>query len=369
MKLFKNFLKIGDLISHFSWDVGVDLGSNNTLIYLKERGIVADEPTMMARLKRKRWTGLSAPKTNQLTAIAYGFRAKEMLNREPRQIEVISPLKNGIISDLEAIESMISYHLRMVYEIPSKYPKIFKPRVIVGVPGSINDVQKRAVRASFLSAGVREVIMIEESVLAAIGVGLPVERTSGLAIVDVGGGKTEVNVISMGGVVVGKGSKIAGNSLDNNIANYIKMKYGILIGQNSAEKIKIEVGNLLENSEETKKVTLVRGRDLETGLPKSIKIGESEIREAIIMEVRKIVRLVSEVLDETPPELMNDILKRGILLVGNGSKIKGLDRLIEAETKISTRIADDPGMSVIKGCGELIENQNLLKTIKLISAY
>jgi rod shape-determining protein MreB len=197
---------------------------------------------------------------------------------------------------------------------------------------------------------------------------LPVEKTSGLAIVDVGGGKTEVNVISMGGVVVGKGIRAAGITMDTSIANYIKMKYGILIGQNSAEKIKIEVASLLEN-DEIKKVTVVRGRDLETGLPKSIKIGEGELREAIIMEAGKIVTLVAEVLDETPPELMNDILKRGILLVGNGARIKGLDRLIEAKTKISTRVADDPGMSVIKGCGELIENQGLLKSIKLIAGY
>ncbi|MDD4785111.1 MAG: rod shape-determining protein [Candidatus Shapirobacteria bacterium] len=362
--LLKN--KIKTFFSLFSWEIGVDLGSSNTLIYLKDRGVIIDEPTMLARQKRKRWTGLSAPKSKKSGPIAFGLKAKEMLNREPRQIEVVSPIKNGVISDLEALESLISYYLKLVYEIPSKYPKIFKPKVIVGVPGSINQVQKRAVKSVFLNAGAKEVILLEEVVLAAIGIGLPMNNSSGLVIVDVGGGKTEVSVISMGGVVVGRGIKTAGNDLDNSIINYVKMKYGILIGPNSAERIKMEIGSFSKKNEESK-ITLVRGRDLETGLPKTVKVSEVEIREAMAMELTKIVKLVSTVLDETPPELMEDILKRGIVLVGNGGKINGLASLIETETKIFTKVMEDAGMMVIKGCGELIQNREILKQVKLVS--
>ena len=358
--------KFKKILSLLSWEIGVDLGSSNTLIYLKDRGVIVDEPTMIARQKRKRWTGLSAPRVKKSGPIAFGFKAKEMLNREPKQIEVVNPIKNGIISDFEALESLISYYLKLVYEIPSKYPKIFKPRVIVGVPSSINQVQKRAVKSIFLNSGAREVILLEEVVLAAMGIGLPVDSCSGLLIVDVGGGKTEVSVISMGGVVVGRGIKTAGDDLDNSIVNYIKMKYGILIGKNSAERIKIEIGNFLR-SDDDKKTALVRGRDLESGLPKTVKLTESEIKEAMTMELTKIVKLVSTVLDETPPELMEDILKRGIILVGNGGKIKGLAKMIEDETKIFTKILEEPGMMVIKGCGELIQNRNLLKQVKLVS--
>lgn len=357
------------LVSNFSWDVGVDLGSSNTLIYLKDRGIVVDEPTMIARQKRKKWMGLSAPKVNFLRPIAYGLKAKEMLNKEPKQIEVISPLKNGVISDLEAMENLISYYLKLIYEVPSKYPKMLKPRVIVGVSGDINQVQKRAIKSIFLSSGAREVVLVEQAVLAAIGLGLPTDQSSGLVIVDIGGGKTEVNVVSMGGVVVGRGIRTAGNDLDFCIINYIKMKYGLLIGQNSAEKIKMEIGNLLEKDSSEKDFALVRGRDLETGLPKSVKVSDTEIREAISLEISKIIKVVREVLDETPPELMEDVLKRGIVLTGNGSKVKGIELLIEKEIKIRVQKVDEPGLCVIKGCGALIEDKNLLKQIKLISGF
>lgn len=356
LKKIKN--NIIPLINGFSWDVGIDLGSSNTTIFLKDRGVVIDEPTMLVRQKKKRWTGLSAPKNNFKTPIAFGFRAKEMLNREPKQIEVVSPIKNGVISDLEALENLIAYYLKLIYEIPSNYPKVFKPRIVVGVPSYINQVQKRAFKSVFLSAGVREVVLVESAVLAGIGLGLPIDSSAGLVVVDIGGGKTEVSVVSMGGVVVGRGIKTAGDDFNESIINYIKMKYGILIGFNSAEKIKIEIGG---------EVGLVRGRDLETGLPKSVKLTNSEIREAVALDMAKIVKLVSLVLDETPPELMEDILKRGIALVGNGSKIDGMASLIESKTKIFTRLVDGGDMAVIKGCGELIQDRKLLKQIKLVS--
>lgn len=361
--------RVGGLISNFYWDIGVDLGTSNTLFYLRDRGVVIDEPTMISRLKKKRWTGLSAPKWKGSQTVAYGFKAKEMFNREPKQIEVVSPIKNGIIFDLEAVESLVGYYLKLIYEIPSKYPKIFKPRLVVSVPGSISDVQKRAVRSVFMEAGAREVVLIEGLVLAALGLGMPTEKSTGLMVVDVGGGKTEAGVVSMGGVVVGKGIKTSGNDLDTAVMNYVKMKYGLLIGQNTAERAKIDLGNVWEKASGESKNVVIRGRDLENGLPKTVKLAEGEIREAITLEASKIVKLIKEELDETPPELMEDLLKRGIMLVGNGANLRGLDRLVEKETKISARLADEPGLCVIKGCGELMENPDLFDKIRLVSGW
>lgn len=356
---------LGNLSSFWRWDMGVDLGSSNILIYLKERGVVVEEPSMLARQKKKRWTGLSAPRAKKLGPVAFGLKAKEMVNREPGQLEVVSPIKNGIVSDLEAVQTMVNYYMRMIYEIPIRYPKFLKPRVVVGVPSYITDVQKRAVRSIFLAAGAFEVTLVEGTVLAALGLGMPVDKSSGVVIVDVGGGKTEVAVISMGGVVVGTSLKVAGKNFDEAIINYVKMKYGLLIGPNTAERVKVEIGNLAEGNDKT---SLVRGRDLESGLPRSIKLTEAEVREAISLEAGKIAKAVREVMDQAPPELMEDILKRGIILVGNGARLRGLTRMIEKETKIPTRLADDAGWCAIKGCGELAENRERLKQIKLVSA-
>jgi rod shape-determining protein MreB and related proteins len=359
MKSFNIREKFSWLFTSLSWDVAVDLGSSNTLIFLKDRGVIIDEPTMVVRVKKKRWTGLSAPKIKSRGPIAFGFKAKEMLNREPKQIEVVSPIKNGVIVDLEGLNNLISYYLKLIYEVPSKYPKMLKPRIVVGVASFINQVQKRAIKAAFIKAGARKVTLVEGAVLASIGVGLPIDSSAGLVVVDIGGGKTEVSVVSMGGVVLNRHIKTAGNDFDKSIISYIKMKYGILIGANSAEKIKIGIGGRV--------VDLVRGRDLETGLPKSVKLNKNEIKEAVSLEMMKIVKLVSIILDETPAELMEDILKRGIVLVGNGSKIEGMANLIETRTKICTRLIEDGGMSLIKGGGELIQNKELLKQISLVS--
>lgn len=348
--------KIREILADFSMQIGVDLGSNNILIYLKDRGIVIDEPSMVARAKRKRWTGLSAPKTKTSTLIAYGFRAKEMFSREPRSIEVVSPVKNGVVSDLEAVEAMLLYYLRLVYEIPSRHPKLLKPRVIAGVANNINDVQRRAIKSVFLTAGAREVILVEQAVLVALSMGIPVEKWLGMVIVDFGGGKTEVSVVSMGGIILNRSIKIGGDDLDWDIVNYVKMKYGLLIGKNTAERVKTgEMSQLL-----------ARGRDLGSGLPKSVKLERNEIREAISLNVAKMIKLVSTVLDETPPELMDDILKRGIILTGGGSKLEGLVKKVEEATQISATIVEDPDLCVVKGCGELIEKPLMLKQIKSV---
>lgn len=356
---------ITGLVSNFYWDIGVDLGTSNTLIYLRDRGIVIDEPTMVARSRKKRYSGLSAPKNKGLSAIAYGFKAKEMVNREPRQIEVVSPLRDGIVSDMEALEMLLNYYLRLVYEVPGKAPKIFKPRVLVSVPSTITEVQKRAVKSLFISAGAREVVLVENLVLVALGLGMPTEVSQGLLVADLGGGKTESGVVSMGGIVIGKGIKTSGEDLDTALINYVRLKYGLLIGQMTAEKAKIEIGNVLENS--GTKSTILRGRDLETGLPKTVRLTAADMREAIIMEVQKMVKLIKEVLDETPPELMDDVLKRGIVLTGNGAKLPGLVKMLESELRLNVEVADEPGLAVIRGIGELVENRKLLEKIRIVT--
>ncbi|HAP37583.1 TPA: rod shape-determining protein [Candidatus Shapirobacteria bacterium] len=358
--------KIYNLTREFYWEFGVDLGSSNIVIYLKERGLVVDEPSLIARQKKKRWTGLSAPKTSLAVPMAFGAKAKEMLNREPKHLEVVAPIKNGIISDLGAAETMVSHYLKIVNEIPSKYPKFLKPKVLAGVPCSITEVQKRAVRSVFLTAGAGEVILVEEAILAAVGAGLPVGSSAGLMVVDIGGGKTEVTLVSLGGVVVGGGIKTGGDDLDLAILNFIKMKYGLLIGTNTAENIKIEVGSLSLKSGEPQKTMIVRGRDLATGLPKTVKVSGGEISEALGLEVSKIVRLVKDILDQTPPELMEDVLKRGIILSGAGASLRGIDRVIEEETKIATRVVEDPALTVAKGLGILIENPEYLGQVRLV---
>ncbi len=355
------------LLSNFGWDIGVDLGSTNIVIGLKNRGIIVDEPNMVARLKKRRWTGMSAPKQEMGAVIAYGYKAKEIYNREPRQVEVISPLRRGIIADLEAAETLVSYYMKMVYEIPSRYPKIYRSRILVGVPAVINDVQKRAVRTIFAKVGAREVILGEQAILAAVGLGLPMDRSTAVMVVDVGGGKTEVNVVSLGGVVVGRGVESASEDWDVAIANYVKMKYGLLIGKRTAEKIKTEIGNVsLKNLKDSRNM-VIRGRDLESGLPKSIKMEEEEVREAIGLEVSRVAKAVAQVLDETPPELMEDIVKRGIVLVGNGAKLKGLAESIEGEVGITTLVADEPGLQVIGGILEAMQNKEVFQLIKKVA--
>ncbi len=357
--------KIDGLLSAFSLDIGLDLGTCMTAFYVKGRGVIVEEPTMLVRQRKKRWTGLAAPRVRMRLPIAFGFKAKEMLSREPQQLEVISPMRYGIISDVEALEQLLSYYLKLVYEVPSQRLKLFKPRVVVGVPSSITDVEKRAVRSVLLTAGAREVSLVEESVLAALGAGMNIDTSEGVLVVDFGGGKTEISLLSMGGAVLSKGLRVAGNDFDQAIVTYLKMKYGLLIGLNTAERIKIELGSV--STKPTAKTMVVRGRNLETGLPKSIKLGEAEVMEAIMMKVQIIAKAVSELLDQSPPELLNDVMSKGILLVGRGAELRGLAELLEMETKISVQVVDEPGMAVVRGCGYLIEDRRKLRMVKKVA--
>jgi rod shape-determining protein MreB and related proteins len=356
-----NFLsnKVKKIASRFSVEAGVEFGTSNILIYVRDRGIVVNDPTMIARIRKKKYTGLSAPRVKNLKPVAYGARAKEMLDREPAQIEVISPVKNGIVSDLDAAEKLVAYYLKLIDDIPMGYPKFFKPRMLIGVPTNINSVQKRAIKSIFLSFGLKNVVLVEQAVLVSLALGLDLDQPSGLVIVDIGGGKTEVSVVSMGGVVVSEIINLGGKDFDQDIINFLKMKYGVLIGQNTAENIK----------EKMYETTIVRGRDLEQGLPKTIKVTKEEIMEATNLSLNKIISLTNKVLSETPPELMQDILKKGVFLTGRMANFYGLKEMVEKSIKMPVSLDKDAGLSVTIGLGELIENKDNLAKVKLVSKF
>ena len=347
----------GKLWQYLSYDVGIDLGTVNTLVLVKNKGIVIREPTVVALHK----------KTRQVLAI--GTEAKRMLGRTPAAIEAIRPLRDGVISDFETTEVMLRYFIQKVHETPSRglwsLPKIPKPRVVVGIPSGVTEVERRAVQDACLSAGAREAFLIEEPMAAAIGAKLPVEEPDGVMVVDIGGGTTEIAVISLGGLVINKSLRIAGDELDEAIISYMRLRYGMLIGEKSAEEIKLEIGSAFPVDKADSEVAVVRGRDLQTGLPKSLKITAPEIREALTPIISQIIGAIAEVLEETPPELLTDIVERGIFLAGGGALIKGLDKRIAEETKLPIYIADDPLTTVVRGCGEVLNNLDLLSKVKV----
>ena len=303
---------------------------------------------MVARLK-KRKNGIHK-------LLIYGLRAKEMINREPKQIEVVAPISRGAVADLVTAEALVAYFMKLTHEIPSSYPKFLKPRVIVGVPGTISDVQKRAFRSIFSQVGVSRVILIESGVLGVLGSGFKLDESGGVLFLDIGGGKTEASLVSMGGVVISRGLEMGGNDFDESIINYVKMKYGLLIGKNTAEKVKIDMGGV------------IRGRDLESNLPKSIRLRAEEIKEATALNIKRIVNLVKVVLDEMPTEMTDDVLKRGVIMSGGGSLFPGIDKQIEEEIKINALVVPNPTYGVVKGEGELLENDDWFQRIKLVSS-
>src|SRR3989339_2247215 len=349
------FGKLWQILSH---DVGIDLGTVNTLVLVKGKGIVIREPTVVALHK----------KTRQVLAI--GSEAKRMLGRTPAAIEAVRPLRDGVISDFDTTEAMLRYFIHKVHQSPQSsgwrsLPKIPRPRVVVGIPSGVTEVERRAVQDACLVAGARQAFLIEEPMAAAIGAKLPVEEPEGVMIVDIGGGTTEIAVISLGGLVINKSLRIAGDELDEDIINYMRTRYGMLIGERSAEEAKIEIGSAYELGGKDNEATVIRGRDLSTGLPKSLKITASEIREALTPTVTQIVGVIKEVLEETPPELLTDIVDRGIYLAGGGALLRGLDKKIAEETKLPVYIADDPLTTVVRGCGEVLDNLDLLAKVKV----
>ncbi len=332
-----------------SKDVGIDLGTANILVTLKGKGIVLKEPSVVAIDRR---TG---------NIVATGTEAKDMLGRTPEQIKAVRPLKDGVIADFTATGLMLKNIIAKV----AKRHKIGRPRVVVGVPSGITEVEERAVEESVMQAGAKEVYLIEEPMAAAVGAGLDVGEPSGNIIVDIGGGTTEVAVISLGGVVVSHSLRIAGDKLDEDIISYIKREMNLAIGETTAEQIKMELGCAMPLV--TEKKLEIRGRDLATGLPRNIEISSFEIEIAIKETINKIVDIVKTTLEKTPPELASDIMEKGIFLAGGGALIKNLDKLLSEETGMPVYIAEEPLDAVVRGTGKTLEDLERLKTVLINS--
>lgn len=340
-----------DLVSH---DLAIDLGTANTLVLVKNKGIVIREPSVVARQKKSK------------EILAIGSKAKRMIGKTPTAIEAIRPLKDGVIADFDATEAMLSKYIREVHESGSLIPKIPKPRVVIGIPSGVTEVERRAVQDAALGAGARKAYLIEEPMAAAIGISLPIEQPEGVLIIDVGGGTTEIAVISLGGIVIERCLRIAGDEMDEALISFMRLKYSILLGEATAEEIKIQLGTASPPEKgEKEKQMVIRGRDLESGLPKSIRISTNEVREAIAPVIRQIVDVISDVIEETPPELVSDIVARGITLCGGVAQLRGIDRLIAEETKMPVWVAEDPMTAVVRGCGKVLEDEGLLKRVRV----
>ncbi|MDP3998765.1 MAG: rod shape-determining protein [bacterium] len=342
------------LFGLFSHDMGIDLGTANTLVLVKGKGIVIREPSVVAQHK----------KTKQILAV--GSEAKKMLGKTPATILAFRPLKNGVIADFDATVGMLSYYIKKVHSAPQMFfPKIPRPLVVVGIPSGVTEVERRAVQEACLAAGARRAYLIEEPMAAAIAAGVPVEEPTGGMIVDIGGGTTEMAVISLGGIVLNKSLRVAGDEMDEAIIHFLRLKYGILLGERSAEEVKVQIGSAYAPKEKGDRMTVIRGRDLETGMPKSLKIAESEVREALAPVVNTILESIKELIEETPPEFISDILEKGIILCGGGSQLKGLDKLVAEMAKMPVWVADDPMTCVVRGCGRVLENPKLLEKVKV----
>jgi rod shape-determining protein MreB len=350
MKIF-NFISkaINAVLGNFTSDIGIDLGTATTLVYLRGEGIVLCEPSVVAIYKN----------TGEVAAV--GEEAKRMLGRTPGSMSAIRPMKDGVITDFEVTEEMLKYFIKRVR------PKGFHlgTRMVIAVPSGITEVEKRAVKDSAVRAGVREVIMVEQARAAAIGVGLPIGEPQGNMIIDIGGGTTEVAVISLYGMVHARSIRVGGDEMDEAIIEHMKKHYNLMIGERSAEEIKIKIGSAVPLEEE---LTMeVRGRDLITGLPKFIRIGSEEIREALKAPLKEILEATKVTLERTPPELAADLLERGIVLCGGGSLLRGIDKLISDETGLACFVADDPLTAVALGTGKILEDPKFLTKISLVS--
>ena len=377
-----NLSPFNKFFSLFSHDIGIDLGTANTLVFVKDKGIVIREPSVVARHK----------KTKKIIAI--GTDAKKMLGKTPASILTIRPLRGGVIADFDATEAMIAYYIKQVHEMGSALPRLLaRPKVVIGIPSAVTEVERRAVWEAALSAGAREAYLIEEPMAGAIGEGVAVFQSKGAMVVDIGGGTTEIAVISLGGIVVGRSLKLAGDDMDQGILHYIRLRHGLLLGERTAEDIKMKIGSAYKKKPKTKiekdkdeakekeagkaglpssppekseKIMIVRGRDIETGLPRSLKITESEIREALSPILNQISEAVADVLEETPPELLPDILEQGILLTGGGAQLSGMDQLLVERIHMPVVVSEDPMTSVVRGTGRVLEDAELLERVKVI---
>jgi len=339
------------ILGWFSNDLAIDLGTANTLVYVKGKGIVLSEPSVVAVRKNSR-------DRDRNRVLAVGREAKMMLGRTPGNIVAIRPMKDGVIADFEITEAMLRHFIRKVHNRRS----LIRPRIIVCVPSGITPVEKRAVRESAESAGAREVYLIEEPMAAAIGAGLPITEPVCNMVVDIGGGTTEVAVISLAGIVYSKSVRVGGDKMDEAILQYVKRKYNLLIGERTSEIIKTTIGNAFPSEEETMEV---KGRDLVTGIPKILTINSDEVRQAIQEQIDTIIATVKTALEQTPPELAADIVDRGIYLTGGGALLKNLDTLLHQETGLPIKVADDPLSTVVLGSGRALDNLHILKEVML----
>lgn len=333
------------LIGLFSNDMGIDLGTATTLVYVKGRGIVLCEPSVVA-IERG---------TNNVLAV--GEEAKRMLGRTPGNIIATRPMKDGVIADFEIAECMLRYFIKKVHE----RRVLVRPRMVIAIPSGITEVEKRAVRDSALHAGAREVYLVEEPMAASIGVGMPIQEPAGNMIIDIGGGTTEIAVISLAGIVLARSIRVGGDEMDEAIIEYLRKTYNLMIGERTAEEIKVKIGSAYPLDEE---MTMeVKGRDLVAGLPKTVTVNSEEIREAMQEPIKAIVELTRFTLEKTPPELSADLIERGIVLAGGGSLLRGIDRLIAEETGLPVHIADEPLTAVALGTGKVLTEIRYLKKV------
>lgn len=335
-----------NLFGGLSHDMGIDLGTANTLVHIKGKGIVLREPSVVAI------------KSDTGDVLAVGDEAKRMIGRTPGSIVAIRPMKDGVIADFDVTQAMLKYFIRKAMDTKS----FVRPRVVVGVPSGVTEVEKRAVIDAAQQAGAREAYLIEEPMAAAIGAGLPVEEATGSMVVDIGGGTTEIAVISLGGIVTSCSIRIGGDEMDSSIIQYIKREYNLLIGERTAEEIKINIGTAIVNTNQDKTMD-IRGRDLVSGLPKTVRIKSSEICEALSEPVHKIVDAVKGTLEKTPPELAADVMDHGIMMTGGGSLLNSLDKLLSHETGMPVLVSEDALSCVGEGTGRSLENIELLKRV------
>jgi rod shape-determining protein MreB len=334
------------MLGLFSRDIGIDLGTANTLVLVRGKGIVINEPSVVAM----------NPRTKRILAV--GAEAKRMVGRTPANIVAVRPLKDGVISDFDVTEQMLRYFIEKVHE---QYAIIPRPRVVVGIPSGVTEVERRAVHDAAINAGAREAFLIEEPMAAAIGAGLPITEPAGSMIIDIGGGTTEVAVISLGGIVSSRTIRIAGDEMDQDIVTHMRQRHNLLIGERMAEEVKIAAGSAYRAGED--QVVVVRGRDLRTGLPAEVEVASEEIREALAFSINAIVEAVTDTIEDTPPELVADMMLRGLTLAGGGSLLPGLPELLAERTKMSVHLAEDPLGCVVRGTGKVLNDLDVLRKV------
>lgn len=341
---------VGGILGRFSSDLAIDLGTATTLVYVRGKGIVLNEPSVVAIEKKSN------------TVLAVGVEAKRMVGRTPGNIVVIRPIKEGVIADFSMTERMLRYFITKAHNRNS----FVRPRCIIGVPSRITEVEQRAVRESAMHAGSREVHLIEEPVAAAIGAGLPITEPSGSMVVDIGGGTTDIAVISLGGIVCSESVKVAGDQMDEAIMGYLKRRYNLLIGDHMAEKVKVEVGSAYPFDE--CKIIMVKGRDVISGIPRTVEVNDAEIREALEEPIHVIVNALRTLLENTPPELAGDIIDRGVVVTGGGAMLPGLATRFQEETNLPMNIVNDPLTSVVLGVGKVLDKIELFKKVSFLSS-